>query len=280
MAAGLKLSSNSRGSREFSEAQRIKGIIRQYSSFVPFPIKVNGEQINTVQALWVRNKNEVTGEEYTEFYKFLFNAYDGPLYHLHFTADAPLSINALLFVPKRNMERFGFGRLEPGVNLYCRKVLIQQQSEGILPEWLRFVRGVVDSEDIPLNISRETMQDSALLRRLRRAVTGRFLKFLQEQSQKDPEQYAVFWNEFGIFLKEGAASDYTHRDDLVRLLRFESSASEPGKLISLADYTSRMKDGQKDIYFINGLTREHIEAAPTLKLSRPGTGGHLYLRAC
>jgi TNF receptor-associated protein 1 len=251
--------------REFSEAQRIKGIIRQYSSFVPFPIKVNGEQINTVQALWVRNKNEVTGEEYTEFYKFLFNAYDGPLYHLHFTADAPLSINALLFVPKRNMERFGFGRLEPGVNLYCRKVLIQQQSEGILPEWLRFVRGVVDSEDIPLNISRETMQDSALLRRLRRAVTGRFLKFLQEQSQKDPEQYAVFWNEFGIFLKEGAASDYTHRDDLVRLLRFESSASEPGKLISLADYTSRMKDGQKDIYFINGLTREHIEAGPYLE---------------
>ncbi len=252
--------------REFSKAERIKRIIRQYSSFVPFPIKVNGEQINTVQALWVRNKNEVTGEEYTEFYKFLFNAYDGPLYHLHFTADAPLSIKALLFVPKQNMERFGFGRLEPGVNLYCRKVLIQQHSEGILPEWLRFVRGVVDSEDIPLNISRETMQDSALLRRLRKAVTGRFLKFLQEQSQKDPDQYADFWQEFGIFLKEGAASDYTHRDELVKLLRFESSAAEPGKLISLADYTARMKEGQKDIYFINGLSREHIEGGPYLEV--------------
>jgi len=251
--------------REFSKADRIKGIIRRYSSFVPFPIKVNGEQVNTVQALWVRNKNEVTGEEYTEFYKFLFNAFDEPFYHLHFTTDAPLSIKALLFVPKRNMERFGFGRLVPGVNLYCQKVLIQQHSEEILPEWLRFVRGVVDSEDIPLNISRETMQDSALIRRLRKAVTGRFLKFLQEQSEKDPDKYAEFWNEFGIFLKEGIASDYTHRDELVKLLRFESSASEPGKLVSLADYTARMKEGQKDIYFINGLSREHIEGGPYIE---------------
>lgn len=251
--------------REFSGAEKVRRIIRQYSSFVPFPIKVNDEQINTVQALWVRNKNEVSGEEYTEFYKFLFNAYEEPLYHLHFTADAPLSINALLFVPKHNMEHFGFGRLEPGVNLYCRKVLIQQHSEGILPEWLRFVRGVVDSEDIPLNISRETMQDSALLSRLRRAVTGRFLKFLQEQSRKDPDQFAIFWKEFGVFLKEGAASDFTHRDELAGLLRFESSGSEPGRLISLADYTGRMKEGQKDIYFINGLTREHIEAGPYLE---------------
>ena len=165
-----------------------------------------------------------------------------------------MSIKALLFVPKRNMERFGFGRLVPGVNLYCQKVLIQQHSEEILPEWLRFVRGVVDSEDIPLNISRETMQDSALIRRLRKAVTGRFLKFLQEQSEKGPDKYAEFWNEFGIFLKEGIASDSHPRDELVKLLRFESSASEPGKLVSLADYTARMKEGQKDIYFINGLS--------------------------
>lgn len=250
---------------EFSGAENIKRIIRQYSSFVPFPIKLNGEQVNTMQALWIRNKNEVTEEEYTEFYKFFSNAYDEPFYRLHFTADAPLSINALLFVPKQNIERFGFGRLEPGVNLYCRKVLIQQHSEGILPEWLRFVKGVVDSEDIPLNISRETMQDSALLARLRKAVTGRFLRFLQEQSKKYPDQYAEFWNQFGIFLKEGAASDFSYSDELARLLRFESSVAEPGKLISLADYTARMKDGQKEIYFINGLTREHIEAGPYLE---------------
>lgn len=250
---------------EFSGAENIKRIIRQYSSFVPFPIKLNGEQVNTMQALWIRNKNEVTEEEYNEFYKFFSNAYDEPFYRLHFTADAPLSINALLFVPKQNIERFGFGRLEPGVNLYCRKVLIQQHSEGILPEWLRFVKGVVDSEDIPLNISRETMQDSALLARLRKAVTGRFLRFLQEQSKKYPDQYAEFWNQFGIFLKEGAASDFSYSDELARLLRFESSVAEPGKLISLADYTARMKDGQKEIYFINGLTREHIEAGPYLE---------------
>ena len=253
---------------DFAKADVIKNIIRQYSSFVPFPIKVNGEQVNTVQAIWSRNKNEVTEEEYKNFYKFVANAFDDPLYRLHFTADAPLTINALLFVPQQNFERFGFGRIEPGVNLYSRKVLIQQHSEGILPDWLRFVKGVVDSEDIPLNISRETMQDSALMARLQKVITGRFLKFLSEQAQEDPEKYAEFWKTFGGFLKEGATSDFTYRNDLAKLLRFESSKSEPGKLISLADYAGRMKDGQKDIYFINGPSREVIESGPYLDAFR------------
>jgi len=253
---------------EFAGVETVKRIIRQYSSFVPFTIRVNGEQVNTVQAIWTRNKNEITEEEYTEFYKFIANAYDAPLYRLHFSADAPLAINALLFVPKQNFERYGFSRTEPGVNLYCRKILIQQQAEGILPEWLRFVRGIVDSEDIPLNISRETMQDSTLVSRLRRAVTGRFLKFLNEQAKADPDKYDEFWKQFGFFIKEGVTSDFTHRDELAKLLRFESSKSEPGKLISLTDYTQRMKEGQKDIYYINGPTREIIEAGPYLEAFR------------
>ncbi|OPY57931.1 MAG: Chaperone protein HtpG [Pelotomaculum sp. PtaU1.Bin035] len=254
--------------REFAGVETVKRIIRQYSSFVPFTIRVNGEQVNTVQAIWTRNKNEITEEEYTEFYKFIANTYDEPLYRLHFSADAPLAINALLFVPKQNFERFGFGRMESGVNLYCRKILIQQQAESILPEWLRFVKGVVDSEDIPLNISRETMQDSALVARLRRAITSRFLKFLNEQAKAEPEKYAEFWKIFGFFLKEGITSDFTHRDELAKLLRFESSKTEPGKLISLADYTSRMQEGQKEIYYINGPTREIIEAGPYLEAFR------------
>jgi TNF receptor-associated protein 1 len=254
--------------QQFSRPEVIQRIIRQYSSFVPFPIKVNGEQVNTVQAIWARNKNEVTEEEYTDFYKFIANAFDEPLYRLHFTADAPLAINALLFVPKQNMERFGFGRLEPGVNIYSRKILIQQHSEDILPQWLRFVKGVVDSEDLPLNISRETTQDRALMTKLRRVITGRFLKFLQEQAQKDPDKYQEFWKTFGIFLKEAAATDFSHRDDVAKLLRFESSKSEPGKMVSLPDYIDRMKEGQEEIYFINGPTRAAIEAGPYLEAFR------------
>lgn len=188
---------------EFAGEARIKEIIREYSSFVPFPIKVNGEQVNTVQAIWTRNKNEVTEEEYNEFYKFIATAHDEPLYRLHFTADAPLAINALLFVPQNNFERFGFGRMQPGTNLYSRKILIQPHSESILPEWLRFVKGVVDSEDIPLNISRETAQDSALIAKLQRVITGRFLRFLDKEAQDDPEKYAEFWSRFNMFIKEG-----------------------------------------------------------------------------
>jgi molecular chaperone HtpG len=250
---------------EFASTDNVKRIIKRYSNFVPFPIILNGEKVNTIQAIWTRNKNEIKDEEYTEFYKFIANAYDEPLYRLHFSADAPLAINALLFVPQENFERFGFGKMEPGVSLYCRKVMLQQNAEGLLPEWLRFVKGVVDSEDLPINISRETMQDSALVAKLRKVITGRFIKFLGEQAKSDPDKYAQFWKKFGIFLKEGAAADYTYNKDIAPLLRFESSKSEPGKLVSLDDYTGRMQDGQKNIYYINGPNREFIEAGPYLE---------------
>lgn len=253
---------------EFANEATLKRIIKQYSGFVPFPISLNGEKINTVQAIWSKNKNEVTEEEYTEFYKYVANAYDEPLMRLHFSVDAPLTINALLFVPKDNFERLGIGRMEPGVNLYCRKVLIQQQSKDILPEWLRFVKGVVDSEELPLNISRETMQDSALMAKLRKVITGRFLKFLNEQAKSSPEKYKEFWDNFGMFILEGAATDYTHRKELLNLLRFTSSKSEEGKLVSLKDYLEGMKEDQKDIYFINGPSKEVIEHSPYLEAFR------------
>ncbi|KUK81043.1 MAG: Chaperone protein HtpG, partial [Pelotomaculum thermopropionicum] len=253
---------------EFTEPENIKRLIRQYSSFVPFPISVNNEAVNTVQAIWKRNKNEVSDEEYTEFYKYIANAYDAPFYRLHFSTDVPLSINALLFVPKQNFEQFGFGRVKPGVNLYCKKILIQQHSENILPEWLRFIKGVVDSEDIPLNISRETMQDSTLIKKLNKVITRRFLKFLTEKAGTDPESYNEFWNIFGNYLKEGMASDFTYKEQLAKLLRFESSKSDPGKLISLNDYIGRMKEEQKDIYFINGPTRQAIETGPYIEAFR------------
>jgi len=251
---------------DFAKPDTVKRIIKQYSSFVPFTIKVNGEIVNTVQAIWVKNKSEVTDEEYNEFYKYVADAYDEPLLRLHFTADVPLNINALLYVPRQNLERFGFGRLEPGVGLYCKKVLIEERSENILPQWLRFLKGVVDSEELPLNISRETLQDSALVARLKQVVTGRFLKFLKETAENHPELYRDFWREFGIFLKEGVAADVTHQDELVKLLRFESSATEPGELTSLDRYLERLKEGQEKIYYLNGPSRQAVEAGPYLEV--------------
>ena len=250
---------------EFSQEWRIKEVLERYSAFVSVPINLNGKRVNTVQALWLRGKSEIKDEEYTEFYKFQSHAFDEPRLRLHFSADAPLSINALLFVPKENMEKLGFARSEPGVALYCRKVLIDARPKDLLPEWLRFLKGVVDSEDLPLNISRETMQDRSLIEKLNRVITKRFLKFLEEEAKSRPDVFADFYKEFGIYLKEGAALDHTHKDQLTKLLRFESSLTEKGKTTSLADYVSRMGADQKEIFYLIGPNREAIEAGPYLE---------------
>ncbi len=250
---------------EFAKDWRIKDILTRYSAFVGFPITLNGKKFETVQALWLRSKNEIKEEEYTEFYKFQAHAHDAPRYRLHFSADAPLAINALVFVPQENTEKLGFARLEPSVALHCRKVLIDAKPKDLLPEWLRFLKGVIDSEDLPLNISRETMQDKALLDKLGKVITKRFLKLLEEEATQRADAYEEFYKEFGIFLKEGAALDFTHKDQIVKLLRFESSLTEKGKTTSLADYVSRMKDGQKEIYYLVALNREAIESGPYLE---------------
>jgi len=254
--------------KEFAQDSRIKEILERYSAFLSHPINLNGKRINTVQALWLRNKNEIKEEEYTEFYKFQAHAFDEPRLRLHFSADAPLSINALLFVPKENTEKLGFSRLEPSVALYCRRVLIDARPKDILPDWLRFLKGVVDCEDLPLNISRETMQDRALLEKLNKVITKRFLKFLEEEAKNRAESYQEFFLEFGHFLKEGTALDHQHKDQLVKLLRYESSLTEKGKTTSLADYVSRMKDDQKQIYFLIGPHRAAIESGPYLEAFR------------
>jgi len=253
---------------EFANPENVKRIIKRYSNFVPFPILVKGERVNTIQAIWTRNKNEIKEEEYTEFYKFVANAFDDPSYYIHFSADAPLAIHALLFVPRENLERFGLGRMEPGVDLYCRKVMIDKHPEGLLPEWMRFLRGLIDSEDLPLNISRETLQDNSIVRKVNQVISGRFLKFLEEEAKHNPEKFTVFWNTFGIFLKEGIVNDFAHQKDIAKLLRFESSKTEKGKVTSLAEYIGRMKEEQKVIYYLNGPSREIIEAGPYIETFR------------
>ena len=196
---------------EFSQEWRIKEVLERYSSFVSFPVMLNGNRINTVQALWLRNKADIKEEEYTEFYKFQSHSNEEARLRLHFSADAPLSINALLFVPKENTEKLGIARTEPAVSLYCRKVLIDAKPKDLLPEWLRFLKGVVDSEDLPLNISRETMQDRSLLEKLGRVISRRFLKFLEDEAKNRPEAFNEFYTEFGVFLKEGTALDFANK---------------------------------------------------------------------
>ena len=251
---------------EYAQKFKVESVVKQYSAFVPFPIKLDGEKVNTVQALWVRNKSDISDEEYNEFYKFVGNAFDEPTYRLHFSADAPLAINALLFVPKENFEVMGFGRVDPGVNLYCQRILIDQHSKNILPEWLRFLKGVVDSEDLPLNISRQALQDNALVAKLRRVITKRFLKYMDEEAKKDSEKYLGFWKTFGIYLKEGATSDFEFRGELAKLIRFESSKSKKDEPIGLADYLARMNPDQEEIYYINGASRAAIESGPYVEM--------------
>ncbi|MDB6154449.1 MAG: molecular chaperone Hsp90 [Chthoniobacteraceae bacterium] len=253
---------------EFAEESRVEQVIKHYSNFVQFPIELNEKPVNTVQALWTKNRNEITDADYEEFYKYIGHDSEAPLFRLHFAADAPLSIRALLFVPEKNYELITMARTESEVHLYCRKILIQSKAKTLLPEWLRFLRGVVDSEDLPLNISRETMQDSALMRKLNEVLTKRVLKWLDEEAKADPEKYDRFFKEHGHCLKEGVATDWGHREAIAKLLRFESSFTEQGKTTSLTDYVSRMPEGQTEIYWLLAPSRESAESSPYFEIFR------------
>ncbi|MFO1459723.1 MAG: molecular chaperone HtpG [Verrucomicrobiota bacterium] len=254
--------------KEFAKPDHLEQIIKRYSNFVAFPLDLNGARVNTVQAIWARSKSEVKEEEYKEFYEYLAHDTEAPRYRLHFNADAPIAIQALLFVPSRSLELPGMVRQESEVHLYCRKVLIDARPKGLLPEWLRFLRGVVDSEDLPLNVSRERMQDSSLMKKLGKALTGRFLKHLGEEAEKDPAAYDGFHTEYQRFLKEGVLSDFEHQAAIAKLLRFESSSLEAGKTTSLADYVKRMPSEQTEIYYLLARDRAAAEASPYFEVFR------------
>ena len=247
---------------EYAEETRITHLIERYSNFVGFPIFLNGKRINEVEALWLKNKSDISEDEYKAFYQFACKAFDEPAYRLHFSADAPIAINALVFAPSENPERMGFGKVDGGVSLYSKKVLIDADPKGLLPDWMRFMKGVVDSADLPLNISRETMQDSALIRKLGAVISKRVIKMFEKDAEADPEKYRGFYKKFDRFFKEGIATDYPNRDALAKLLRFESSLTEPGAVCGFTDYVSRAKDGQESIYYLVGGSREQVESSP------------------
>lgn len=265
----------------------VESVLKKYSAFVGFPVTLNGKRTNSIDALWTKSAGEVSDEDAAAFYRFVGGAIDTPAFRLHFSADAPLTIRSLLFAPSDNPERGFAGRQlegdQSGLSLYSRRVLIQQNARGLLPQFMRWVRGVVDCEDVPLNISRESLQDSDLIRRLGDIITKRMLKFLGERAKKEPEKYVKWYGKMGVFLKEGICGDqsYMYKDALTPLLRFETS-SEAVKSdgddkprhaqISLDQYVERMPEGQKDIYYLVAPGgRKQAEISPYLEhLKRKG----------
>lgn len=250
-------------SREFADEDTIKHIIQKYSNFVSSPIYLNGQKANIVQPIWLQDPKQVTPEKHQEFYRYISNNYDVPRYILHYKTDVPLSIRALLYFPEGKPGLFEMSReTETGVALYSRKVLIKSKTSNILPKWLRFVKGVVDSEDIPLNLSRELLQNSSLIRKLENVLTSRVIKFLQDQLTKKPEDYEKFYKDYGIFIKEGIISNHNQqeKEEAAKLLIFESSTQE-GKKCSLSDYITRAQE-EKIIYYLDAPSRQLAEASP------------------
>ncbi|KAJ0179259.1 hypothetical protein K1T71_004971 [Dendrolimus kikuchii] len=251
--------------REFSDDDTVKSIIMKYSNFISSPIFLNDEQVNSIKPLWLMEPKEVTNEQHVEFYKFISNSYDKPRFTLHYKTDAPLSIRSILYVPEGKPGLFELSRdTDVGVALYSRKILIKSKAENILPKWLRFVKGVVDSEDIPLNLSRELLQNSALIMKLKTVLTNRFLKFMVDMAHKDPVGYESFYKDYSIFLKEGIVTSQNplEKEEVAKLLRFESSKLESGQRTSLADYNTRQKEDQRTIYYLAAPSRELAMSSP------------------
>merc|ERR1719310_477791 len=246
---------------EYLQPARLREVMQKYSSFVSFPIEIDGELANTTGAVWAQDPREVDEKTYESFYRATFKgAWDTPTYTLHFRADAPLDIKCVLFMPSFHTEKGGLGRLEPSVGLYSRKVLIENPCSDIAPEWCRFVKGVVDSEDLPLSISREKSQDKRLLAKIQDVVVRKLLRFLQEQAKKDRDKYLKWYQEFNMFLKEGACHDASRRTEVAKLLYFDSSVD--GGLTSLDEYVARDSSEDNKIYYLHAPTRELALASP------------------
>jgi molecular chaperone HtpG len=257
-----------RGENEFLEAERLRRIVKTYSDHIALPIvlaKDDGETetVNEASALWMRPKKDISGEQYTEFYRHLAHALDEPWLVLHNRAEGRIEYASLLFVPKAAPFDLFHPDRKHGVKLYVKRVFISDDCEGLVPLWLRFLRGVVDSEDLPLNISRAMLQDNPVLARIRSALVKRVLGELEKKAEKAPEEYAEFWNAFGAVLKEGIYEDEGLRERLLGLVRARSTCGDG--LVGLADYVARMKEGQEEIFYMSGEELEGLRKSPQLE---------------
>ncbi|MBN1929427.1 MAG: molecular chaperone HtpG [Chlorobiaceae bacterium] len=257
--------------REFAEEYRVEQIIKKYSNFVEYPINLGSRQINSMTALWQRPKSELKQEEVSEFYKFISNDFKDPLDYLHVSVEGAVSFKALLFIPaEAPMELlYQQGALEKrGPQLYVKKVLIQHECRDLLPEYLRFVSGVVDTEDLSLNVSRELVQSSPVMAKIRQILTGKLLGWFDTLAKEEPEKFRTFYKAFGTILKIGLNTDFTNRDKLIELLRFETTKTGEGQYVTLKEYVERMAEGQAEIYYHAGSSRAQMLAHPNLEYFR------------
>jgi HSP90 family molecular chaperone len=248
---------------EFAQDYRIEQIVKRHSDFVAFPIYSGEKQINQQKALWRRAPREVEAEQYTALYRQMTFDYEEPLLHMHLSTDAPVDLHSVLFFPSKRERGIMERRVEGKIKLYSRKILIQEEAKDLLPNHFRFLEGVVDSEDLPLNVSRESVQSSPVMQRIRKTLNGRLNRELNELAEKDPEKFAKFWEEFGVFIKEGLATDYENRNDLLKLLRFHTNKGGE-ELVSLATYKERMVEEQKEIYYVLAGNLEAARNSPHL----------------
>jgi len=252
------------GEDEFLESERLRHIITTYSDHIAIPIIIDGEEkpANRAGALWMRPKNDITPEQYKEFYHHVAHAFDEATLTIHWRAEGKLEYTGLLFVPSTKPFDLFDPKRRHGVKLYVKRVFITDAAEGLIPPWLRFLRGIVDSEDLPLNVSREMLQDNPMLAHIRRAVTKRVLGDLTKFAG-DEATFATFWDNFGAVLKEGLYEDSEYRDDLMKLLRVRSTAGDA--MTALESYVARMKEGQEAIYYICGDNAEKLARNPHLE---------------
>ena len=252
--------------REFLEPDRLRHIVKTYSDHIPIPIRLDGEddKLNAAAALWTLPRKDVSESQYKEFYHHVGHAFDDPWLTIHARAEGKIEYTLLLFVPSvRPFDLFHPERRHR-VKLYVKRVFITDDYEGLVPPYLRFLRGVIDSEDLPLNVSRELLQTSPVLTRIKSAVIRRVLTELKKKAEKEPEEFAKFWENFGAVIKEGIYEDQDQRENLLKIARLRSTVSGD-ELISLDNYVERMKDGQEAIYYISGESLEGLRRSPQLE---------------
>ncbi|VEB25238.1 molecular chaperone HtpG [Avibacterium volantium] len=267
--------------KEFANAWRLREIISKYSDHIGLPVEiltpeyddegketgVKWEKINKAQALWTRSKGEISDEEYKEFYKHLSHDFADPLLWVHNKVEGNQEYTSLLYVPSKAPWDLFNRDHKQGLKLYVQRVFIMDDAEQFMPNYLRFIRGLIDSNDLPLNVSREILQDNKVTAALRKALTKRSLQMLEKLAKDNPEQYLRFWKEFGLVLKEGVAEDVANREQIARLYRFASTHNDSSEqTVSLQDYVSRMKEGQKAIYYITADSYIAAKNSPHLEL--------------
>jgi molecular chaperone HtpG len=266
--------------KEFLEPYRLQGIIRKFSDFIEHPVVMDVEKeadgkktvaeetVNARKAIWLRARSENTAEEYNTFYKQISNDFEDPAKVVHYTAEGQQEFKVLLFVPAKKPFAMQWGEYEWGLRLYVQRVLIMDHCEALLPPYLRFIQGVVDSSDLPLNISRELLQENPLLEQIRANVTRTALKAMEEMKSDEYDRYVAFFKELGSILKEGPGRDYANRERIADLLLFESARTPAGQYTTLAKYVEAMPADQKEIYYLTGEAREQLEGSPYLESFR------------